>query len=86
MRIVGPIQFWTGCVIYLNFLFFFILRKNMQPLKKDLKICLKKTTQLLQNCIGPTIRIGQEIQCDQYEGFFLNMTGFGLNISKQLIR
>ena len=26
--------------------------------------------QLLQNCIGPTIRIGREIQCLPYAGFF----------------
>ena len=27
--------------------------------------------QLLKNCIGPTIRIGPEIQCLPYAGFFL---------------
>ena len=36
------------------------------------KIKFKKiiTMQLLQNCIGPTIRIGQEFQCLQYAGLF----------------
>ena len=37
----------------------------MQPLYKQMS---KK--QLLQNCIGPTIRIGQEILCVLYAGFF----------------
>ena len=39
----------------------------MQPLKNKTKIIF----QLLQNCIGPSIRIGQEIQCLPYLGFFL---------------
>ena len=29
--------------------------------------------QPLQHCIGPTIRIGREILCLQYAGFFLSM-------------
>ena len=46
----------------------------MQPLRK--KICnlstnkvLKKITEFLQNCIGPTICIDREIQCLPYAGF-----------------
>ena len=31
----------------------------------------KRITQFLQNCIWPTICIGQEIQCLQYAEFFL---------------
>ena len=31
--------------------------------------------QLLQNCIGPTIHIGQEILCLPYAGFFLGQSG-----------
>ena len=33
-------------------------------------ICWKKIVQPLQNCIGPTIRIGREILCLPYAGFF----------------
>ena len=40
----------------------------MQPQKKN------NITQLLQNCIGPTIRIGREIQCLPYAGFFILKT------------
>ena len=29
--------------------------------------------QLLQNCIGPTIRIGREILCLPYAGFFSDL-------------
>ena len=43
-------------------------KKITQPLhKKNLKI---KITQILQNFISPSIRIGQEIQCLLYVGFF----------------
>ena len=38
----------------------------MQPLKKT----KKNTTQPLQICIGPTIRIGRESWCLPYAGFF----------------
>ena len=31
--------------------------------------------QPLQNCIGPTIRIGREILCLPYAGFFYCMVG-----------
>ena len=37
-------------------------------------VCLKAPWQPLQNCIGPTIRIGREIRCLPYAGFF----GMGL--------
>ena len=38
-------------------------RKVTQPLH------IKTILQLLQNCIGPIIRIGQEIPCLPYAGF-----------------
>ena len=38
-------------------------KKITQPIKK------KKIMQPLQNCIGPTIRIGREILCLPYAGF-----------------
>ena len=48
--------FWEpSCNLYFFFFFFFYL---------------KKIKQLLQNCIGPTIRIGQEILRFLYAGFF----------------
>ena len=31
---------------------------------------IRYITQLLKNCIGPTIRIGPEILCLPYAGFF----------------
>ena len=34
--------------------------------------------QPLENCIGPTIRIGREIQCLPYAGFFLVFMLLGL--------
>ena len=39
--------------------------KSRNLLKKH-----KKNTQLLKNCIGPTIRIGPESWCLPYAGFF----------------
>ena len=48
----------------------------MQPLNKktNLKKILKKKIETnhvtSQNCIGLTIRIGREIQCLPYAGFF----------------
>ena len=59
------------------------MRKIMQPLifflffsKKSCnlsqkKIKIKKITQFLKNCIGPTIRIGRDSWCLPYAGFFL---------------
>ena len=32
--------------------------------------CFEKIMQLLKNCIGPTIRIGREILCLLYAGFY----------------
>ena len=57
MRIVGPLQFWRGCVIYLIFFLLLFFRKITQP---------------LQNCIGTTIRIGRESWCLPYAGFSQN--------------
>ena len=60
-------------------MYIFFFEKNLptsqtkitQPLKKN----TKKITQLVQNCIGPTIRIGGESWCLPYAGFFtLNCT------------
>ena len=53
----------------------------MQPLKKNTYIYInlatskkkkkiKKIMHFLQNCIGPTIRIGRESWCLPYAGFF----------------
>ena len=50
-------------------MFFFNLLDPPPPQKKK----TKKITQLLQNCIGPTIRNGQESWCLPYAGFFLVM-------------
>ena len=35
--------------------------------------------QLLQNCIGPTICIGREIQCLPYAGFFYQQSILAIN-------
>ena len=44
------------------FLSVFFLKKNHATSQRKIKM------QLLQNCIHPTIRIGQEIQCLPYAG------------------
>ena len=60
----------------------------MPPLHK--KISEIKNMKILQNCIGPTIRIGQEIQCLPYAGFlstdcFLSLIHFWLFCKPSLI-
>ena len=39
--------------------------------KKNNKKNIKKITQTLQICIGPTIRIGRKSWCLPYAGFFI---------------
>ena len=41
-------------------------------MKKNHATSQKKITQLLQNCINPTIRIGRESLCLPHAGFFCN--------------
>ena len=43
--------------------YLFLIKKKKNKIKK-------KITQPLENCIGPTIRIGREILCLPYAGFF----------------
>ena len=50
--------------------------KNIEVLsfdnqEKSKRIFKLKIMKLLQNCIGPTIRIGREIRCLPYAGFFI---------------
>ena len=42
--------------------------------------------QPLQNCIGPTFRIGREILCFPYVGFFVTyvLKGKGLKLKKNM--
>ena len=51
------------------FFFFHLITQPQKQIEKE----KKKITQPLQNCIGPTIRIGQEILCLPYAGFFLDI-------------
>ena len=44
----------------------FQIRRNLPPTPLQI-------SQPLQNCIGPTIRIGREILCLLHAGFFLNL-------------
>ena len=47
-----------------------ILRKPRNLTESYLKkTSLKKIMQILQNCIGPTIRISRMIQCLPFAGF-----------------
>ena len=76
------ICFSGGCVIFFILIFFERLRdfsqrererkrlRNFSP-KKNKFLNKNKIMQLLQNCIGPTIRIGREIQCLPYAGFLV---------------
>ena len=53
--------------------------KILQPLHK------KKILQLLQNCIGSTILIGQEIQSLPYAGFLIrNKSGVWQKFAEQI--
>ena len=55
---------------------FFLNEKNhATSQKKELK---KRIMQHLHNCIGPTIRIGREIQCLPYAGFFSGKEPFSI--------
>ena len=69
MRTVGPTQFLRGGVIFLLFFrfIFLFLRGYMPFLKKK----MRKITQPLKYYVGPTIRIGWDIHCLPYAGFFL---------------
>ena len=62
-KITQPINF---------FLFFFYFFRKKEKKKK-----MRKITQPLQICIGPSIRIGRESWCLLYAGFF----SFGLFLS-----
>ena len=42
--------------------------------------------QALQNCIGPTIRIGREILCHPYAGFFTyRLDNFGFSFKYMFV-
>ena len=47
-----------------------VLLSASEKWEKSCYLSTKKILQLLQNCIGPTIRIGWESWCLPYAGFF----------------